>query len=461
MKSPAMNIEPSVPSHTAEAEPVMQPHHDSSSSSAMPLLDGRCGLKALDQTSASARLRQLSLVSAAMCLFALVALILLPWRQFVSGSGRVIAYNPLERSLTIEAPLPGKVHRSFVVEGQQVQEGDPLFEIVDNDPNLLSNLLQQRDAASARRDAAKTRVESLGLQIAEQERALPLALDAGKTRLAAARFAAETARLQFERLKGLHADKRGLVSQRDFELATLERDRTEAELQRAQAELDRTPVDLRASIQGISAQRDSARAELASAEQSLTGLEIQINQTRMQKVTAPRAGIVFRLQATEGTFLRAGSPLCTIIAQTDKPMVEVWLQGQDMPLVMVRETAPDGKVLKEGSPVRLQFEGWPALQVIGWPSLARGTFGGEVVLVDPTDNGKGKFRILVAEKPDIVRGKDGQPTPVPWPTSRWLRQGVRANGWVLLQRVPLWYEVWRQLNGFPPVISEDILDSKK
>ena len=431
------------------------------SPSAMPLLDHRSGLSALDRTAASARLGQLTKVSAALCLVALLALILLPWQQFVSGSGRIIAYNPLERSLTVEAPLPGKVQRSFVLEGQVVQEGDPLFEIVDNDPNLLANLLQQRDAAGARRDAAKTRVESLGIQIQEQERALPLALNAARTRLDAARFAAETARLQFDRLKVLGADKRGLVSQREVELATLERDRTEAELQRAQAELERTPVDLRASIQGVTAQRDSARAELASAEQSFTGLEIQISQTRMQKVTAPRAGIVFRLQATEGTFLRAGSPLCTIIAQTDKPMVEVWLQGQDMPLVSAREVGPDGKTVREGSPVRLQFEGWPALQLIGWPSLARGTFGGEVVLVDPTDNGKGKFRILVAEKPDLVEGRDGRPTPVPWPGSRWLRQGVRANGWVLLRRVPLWYEAWRQLNGFPPVLSEEALDSKK
>ena len=181
----------------------------------------------------------------------------------------------------------------------------------------------------------------------------------------------------------------------------------------------------------------------------------------MQKVTSPRAGIVFRLQSTEGTFLRAGSPLCTIIAQTDKPMVEVWLQGQDMPLVTARETGPEGQILREGSPVRLQFEGWPALQMIGWPSLARGTFGGEVVLVDPTDNGKGKFRILVAEKQDVVQGPDGKATSVPWPGSRWLRQGVRANGWVLLQRVSLWYEVWRQLNGFPPVITEEALDPKK
>ena len=151
------------------------------SPSAMPLLDHRSRLSALDRTAASARLGQLTKVSAALCLVALLALILLPWQQFVSGSGRIIAYNPLERSLTVEAPLPGKVQRSFVLEGQVVQEGDPLFEIVDNDPNLLANLLQQRDSAGARRDAAKTRVESLGIQIQEQERALPLALNAAKT----------------------------------------------------------------------------------------------------------------------------------------------------------------------------------------------------------------------------------------------------------------------------------------
>ena len=79
----------------------------------------------------------------------------------------------------------------------------------------------------------------------------------------------------------------------------------------------------------------------------------------------------------------------------------------------------------------------------GWPAVAVGTFGGEVVSVDATDNGRGKFRVLI--KPD--------PTDKPWPEERFLRQGVRANSWVLLNRVPLWFEVWRQLNGFPPVIS--------
>ena len=79
------------------------------------------------------------------------------------------------------------------------------------------------------------------------------------------------------------------------------------------------------------------------------------------------------------------------------------------------------------------------------PEGAVGTFGGEVVSIDATDDGKGKFRILV--RPDL--------TDRPWPNERFLRQGVRANGWVILDQVPLWYEIWRNMNGFPPVVSTE------
>jgi hypothetical protein len=97
-----------------------------------------------------------------------------------------------------------------------------------------------------------------------------------------------------------------------------------------------------------------------------------------------------------------------------------------------------------GSLVRLQFEGWPAIQFMGWPSVAVGTFGGEVIAVDATDDGQGRFRIVVA--PDAEDAA--------WPGTRWLRQGVRTKAWVLLRQVPLWSEIWRQLNGFPPVVAD-------
>ena len=110
------------------------------------------------------------------------------------------------------------------------------------------------------------------------------------------------------------------------------------------------------------------------------------------------------------------------------------MNGNDIPLIHA------------GDPVRLQFEGWPAVQFTGWPSVAVGTFGGRVMLVDATDDGQGKFRILV--QPD--------PKDEAWPSNRYLRQGVRTNGWVLLNRVSLGFELWRQFNAFPPTVTQQL-----
>lgn len=437
----------------ANGDPILPKIPSTTGNKAMPMQDHRSELPALALAGSVRGARILSRVLSTLFVLLLLGVIFMPWQQFVSGTGRVVAYDPLERSVTVESPLPGRVAKSHVVEGRAVRQGDVLFEIVDNDPNLLNHLRLQRTEALTRKAAAAERAEAITRQIAEQERSLRLAIEAARTRLDAARFAAQTARLQFERIESLYKDRRGLASQREFELATLERDRTGAELVRAEADLQRAETDGNASINSSKASRESARADLASASQAVVSLEIQIEQTTMQRVVAPRDGIVFRVQATEGTFLRAGSALCTIIPETESRMVELWLDGNDMPLVHAREVDPQGRLIREGSSVRIQFEGWPAVQFVGWPSVAVGTFGGEVFLIDPTDNGKGKFRVLVSPRPDLVE-RQGQVQPQSWPSNRWLRQGVRANGWVLLQRVPLWFEIWRQLNGFPPVVAD-------
>ncbi len=113
---------------------------------------------------------------------------------------------------------------------------------------------------------------------------------------------------------------------------------------------------------------------------------------------------------------------------TEQRAVEIWVDGNDAALI------------SPGRSVRLQFEGWPAVQFTGWPSVAVGTFGGRVAFVDATDDGNGDFRAVVVPDPDDE----------PWPSSRFLRQGARANGWVLLERVSVGFELWRLLNGFPP-----------
>ena len=162
-------------------------------------------------------------------------------------------------------------------------------------------------------------------------------------------------------------------------------------------------------------------------------LEVKLARQETQRVTAPTAGTVFRLIANRGTeFVKAGDAVLVLIPNTESMAVELWVDGNDMPLLSV------------GRKARLQFEGWPAVQFTGWPSVAVGTFGGVVQLIDPTDDGAGRFRVLIL--PD--------PADAPWPSRRFLRQGVQARGWVLLENVTLGFEFWRQLNGFPPVIAD-------
>ncbi len=159
---------------------------------------------------------------------------------------------------------------------------------------------------------------------------------------------------------------------------------------------------------------------------------MKIAQQNTQLIKAPRAGTVFRLYASPGAELvRAGDPLLELVPDTESRAVEIWVDGNDVPLI------------EPGKPVRLQFEGWPAVQFSGWPSVAVGTFGGRVALVDSSDDGLGRFRLLVV--PD--EGDD------PWPERPHLRQGVRAKAFVLLDRVSLGYELWRQANGFPPTVA--------
>jgi len=384
-------------------------------------------------------------------LLLLAAIIFMPWQQFVSGTGRVIAFNPLDRRVNVEAPVSGRVKHLHVVENQRVKKGDILVEIQDNDPNLMANLRLQHDAAIARKAAAQQRIEDLTAQISQMELAKSQALDSARQRVLSEQFTLNTNQLNFERVEKLL--KPGYVSQRDYELAKLAIDSSVANLQSAKAILERTEKEMDASISSIKASRGSAESDLASANREITSIDIQINQAQQQIIEAPRDGIVFSIGATDGTFLRPGSPICVIIPETESRFVEMWVNGMDMPLIDQRIEHDDGTVT-QGSPVRLQFEGWPAIQFVGWPSVAVGTFGGEVVFIDPTDDGFGRFRIVVAARPDTVI-RNGQTQVDEWPGNRFLRQGVRAKGWVLLQRVPLWKEVWRQLNGFPPVVATE------
>lgn len=176
--------------------------------------------------------------------------------------------------------------------------------------------------------------------------------------------------------------------------------------------------------------------KIQTIQKELTDLQNKADEFKRLEVRAPRSGYIQQWNGLEGSdTVKEGDQLFVLVPDTESLSVEMLVSGNDMPLV------------QEGDRVRLQFEGWPAVQFVGWPSVAVGTFGGKVNRVFPTDDGRGFFRVVVT--PD--RHFEGEND---WPDGRYLRQGVRSNGWVLLKQVPLGYEIWRQLNGFPPIVAD-------
>jgi len=386
---------------------------------------------------------------------ALLVCIIAPWIQNVQGSGRVVAYSPIERQQILEAPVTGRVVTWWVQEGSHVDEGDSVVEIVDNDPELMTRLRVERAAVEAQLQAYQSRGVELQSRVGSQERVRDTAVEAARAKvrvaeqkvasatqsLEAADAAAETARIQQDRQRTLFGE--GLVSSRDRELADLGATSTrtalaaaEADLQAADSELASSRADLArieaatgADLEASRAALNSAESDVASAQAALARIDVRLSRQQAQLVKAPRSGTILRLLVNQGgEQVSQGEGLVVLVPDTAQRAVELWVDGND------------AAIIRPGRSVRLQFEGWPALQFSGWPSVAVGTFGGRVAFVDSADKDTGDFRLVVL--PDE--------NDEPWPSAPYLRQGVRANGWVLLDQVPLGFELWRQFNGFPP-----------
>lgn len=395
----------------------------------------------------------------------IIGLIFIPWQQTVSGTGRVVAYAPLDRQQFIEAPIDGRIVKWYVVEGSNVKKGDPIVEISDNDPMFLERLMEEKAAVEARIVAIEARIESIRARIKSINASVRNAESAAssRTRMATDRVRAaqeavdaaeavhKTALLNLERQRKLFQE--GLTSKRALEMAEMEEARALTDLNRAKASLSaaksevvalksdqfKVTTDGLASIQDAKAALAAALAELANAKAELPRISARISRQHSQSVKAPRDGTIMRLIVSQdGEMVKMGEPLAILIPETNERAVELWVDGNDIPLIV------------EGSEVRIQFQGWPVIQFSGWPDLSFGTFGGHVILVDATDNGTGKFRVLV--KPDNSRD---------WPPGKYLRQGVRANGWIFLNRVSLGYELWRRFNDFPPAIPIEATKTKE
>lgn len=387
------------------------------------------------------KIRWIAMALAVALPLLLVVALAVPWQQSALGTGRVIAYAPQERQQVVDAPIPGRVVEWFVREGQRVAEGAPLVEIRDNDPDLVRRLQEQQITLNEEVRSVNEQIASYGrkLEATWASRELQIAeLDAKIQETLQKRVGTaselEAARLNLNRVRTLNSE--GLSSTREFEVATMKEEKARATLDALDRQVsaqrranEKAAAEVDGKIASVEAELEVARSKAAELRRKLLDLEVKQARQAAQVVRAPREGLVLMLHgAVGGGQVKSGDPVVTLVPDTASRAVEIYVDGNDMPLV------------RPGGAARIVFEGWPALQVVGLPGTNRGTFDAEVAFVDAAGDDKGRFRVVLVPTPGAI-----------WPDAERLRQGVRAKGFLLLGSVSVAYELWRQVNGFPPL----------
>lgn len=379
-----------------------------------------------------------------------VGAMFLPWQQNVRGDGEVTALRPQDRPQVVPALIAGRIEAWNVSEGQYVTAGTPLVQISEVkekflDPALVERLGQQVDGKSASLDGKSAKVRALDTLIAALERNQVLGVGKARNKvqlyeaaLAAAVVDSAVEQARFERRARLFNE--GLNTRTEFEANQLRVQQANAKLvekrqeyENARLEVESVEVEYAEKIAKARADRDATRSEIGEARAEVAKLRSEESSMRirngMYRIDAPQDGyIVQALKAGVGETVKEGEALLTIAPARPEQAVVLYVRAMDVPL------------LKPGRKVRLIFDGWPALQFSGWPSVSVGTFGGVIRVIDAVESQPGKFRVVVTR----------DSTDQPWPPQ--VRMGSGVHGWTMLDTVPLWFEIWRQLNGFPPSI---------
>ncbi|MFM7429415.1 MAG: HlyD family secretion protein [Flammeovirgaceae bacterium] len=380
-----------------------------------------------------------------MIIFALFFIILfLPWQQNIRGSGKVTALSPSNRPQTIETVIAGRIQIWKIKEGQFVNKGDTIALISEVkekyfDPQFLQRLQQVITAKEQSLKSKDLKAKALQRQISALEDGMRTKIAQSKAKLEAEEVKFNNFKNQYDRNKKLFEagnipltkyqdiEYKYQGSQADFTNAKIEIERVQAEyldkINKAESDWNNTLADIA-----------DTQADLFKLRNELSNMEIRSQQYH---ILAPQAGFVVKAtQAGIGETIKEGDPVCTIMPQSTDIAVEMHVKAMDVPLI------------SKGRRVRIEFDGFPALQFSGWPSISVGTFGGTVEVIDYVNTKPGEFRILVV--PDK--------TDTPWPKQ--LRMGSGIKGWVMLDDVRVWFELWRQLNGFPPSLYQEPMEEE-
>jgi adhesin transport system membrane fusion protein len=404
----------------------------------------------------------------------LIICMFLPWQQNIPGKGKITALNPAHRPQQIQTAIAGRITHWKIREGQFVNKGDTILvlaEIKDDyfDPEFLVRLDEQLSAKELSIQATERQMQAIKNQLDALDNGRKFSLSkaqnkikqvAMKVRSDSADFEAEkiqfaTAKAQYDRYKGLF-DKGGLISLTDLEKRNLKLQETMAkrtsaenkflvskneyinariELSSLQAEYGDKTAKAMSDLGSKESYLADARSEYSKLRNKIANVEVRTNN---HALLAPQSGYVVKaLKMGIGETVKENEAVVTIMPEQAQKAVELYVRAMDVALIA------------RGRKVRLQFDGWPVLQFSGWPNASVGTFGGVVQVIDYVASNNGEYRILVI--PDV--GQEG------WPDL--LRMGSGANGWVMLNDVPIWYELWREINGFPPTITIEESESGK
>lgn len=369
----------------------------------------------------------------------------LPWQQNIRGNGKVTALSPGNRPQTIETIIAGRIQNWKIQEGQFVNKGDTIAIISEVkekyfDPQMLGRLREVIQSKENSLGSKDLKAKALSRQIKALQEGMGNKMDQAKAKLEAEKFRFANSKNQYERNKNLY--EAGNIALTRFQDIQYKYQGAEADFINAEIEIDRVQAEsldkinkAESDLNNTLAEQFDTQADLAKLRNELTNMEIRSQQ---YFILAPQNGHVIKAsQAGIGETIKEGDAVCTIMPQSDDVAVEMHVKAMDVPLI------------SKGRKVRVEFDGFPALQFSGWPSASVGSFGGVVQVIDYVNSKPGEFRILVV--PDKEEDK--------WP--RQIRNGSGTQSWVMLDDVPVWYEIWRQLNGFPPSLYEEPFDENK
>lgn len=392
----------------------------------------------------------------------LLLFLFLPWTQNIKGTGFVTTLKPNQRPQTIHTAIAGRIEKWYVQEGDFVKKGDTILfisEIKEDylDPNLVENTGKQVKAKEMAVQSYSDKVKALENQMGAIQNEKNLKVRQAQNKLKQSYLKVQSDSIDFEASKtqlkiaktqynrSVNLNKEGLKPLTDVEEKRLKLQETEAkiitkendyitsknEVLNATMELNRIRAEYAEKDAKASSDKQTALSVQFDTEAQVNKLKNQYSNYQIRNgmyyITAPQDGYINRaLQSGIGETLKEGTPVVSIMPYRYDIAVETYIEPMDFPLI------------NNGEKVRVWFDGWPTIVFSGWPDVSFGTFGGVIVAKENFISENGKYRVLIAPDP-----KDKK-----WPKQ--LSIGAGTQSLALLNDVPIWFEIWRTLNGFPP-----------